>query len=125
MPKAPTGLKASQLRPFLGQHDPRAAAQAGYLLALLGEPEGLPALVRFVRTQKDWSWTRRAVQAIAVLDDDAQTPLLRQMYKELDTVHRVSGEVKEFYWTIRFMTGPEVLKLRKEIRDEVGMTRLR
>ena len=33
--------------------------------------------------------------------------------------------MKEFYWTIRFMTGPEVLKLRKEIRDQVGMAALR
>ena len=58
LPQPPKGLKASQLRPFLGQPDQRAAAEAGYLLALLGEPEGLPALMRFVRTEKEKNWTR-------------------------------------------------------------------
>jgi hypothetical protein len=33
--------------------------------------------------------------------------------------------IREFYWTIRSMTGPSVLQLRKRIRDEVGMERLR
>jgi hypothetical protein len=30
----------------------------------------------------------------------------------------------EFYWTIRIMTGPEILKFRKQIRDEIGMGQL-
>jgi len=34
-------------------------------------------------------------------------------------------EVRDFYWTIRVMTGPEVLRLRKEIRDQAGMEKLR
>ena len=33
-------------------------------------------------------------------------------------------EVSEFYWTIRIMTGPDILKFRKQIRDEVGMNQL-
>ena len=34
-------------------------------------------------------------------------------------------ELPEFYWTIRVMEGPNALRLRKRIRQEVGMDRLR
>ena len=33
--------------------------------------------------------------------------------------------MSDFYWTIRIMSGPEILKFRKQIRDEVGMENLR
>jgi hypothetical protein len=33
--------------------------------------------------------------------------------------------LREFYWTIRDMSDPNVIKLRKQIRDEVGMDHLR
>jgi hypothetical protein len=33
--------------------------------------------------------------------------------------------MREFYWTIRSMHGPEILKLRKKIRDEIGIEQLR
>jgi hypothetical protein len=32
--------------------------------------------------------------------------------------------VKDFYWTIRTMTGPQILALRKKIREEVGIAHL-
>ena len=44
-PQAPKNLKADMVRPFLKDADPDIAASAGYLLALLGEADGLDALV--------------------------------------------------------------------------------
>lgn len=32
--------------------------------------------------------------------------------------------IRDFYWTIRVMDGPNVLRLRKQMRDEVGMANL-
>ena len=34
-------------------------------------------------------------------------------------------ELGDFYWTIRIIDGPNVLRLRKQMRQEVGMTNLR
>ena len=53
------------------------------------------------------------------MDDSSQIPVLRRIYAGLGQY-----EVSEFYWTIRIMTGPEMLKFRKQIRDEVGMSQL-
>jgi hypothetical protein len=41
--------------------------------------------------------------------------VLRGIYSKLDDY-----EISEFYWTIRIMSGPEILKFRKQIRDEKG-----
>ncbi len=49
-------------------------------------------------------------------------PLLREIYAK---VREDRLNLREFYWTIRVMSGPEILKLRKEIRDEHGMSSLR
>ena len=35
------------------------------------------------------------------------------------------GRLREFYWTIRNIKGERILALRKKIRDEAGMDRLR
>jgi HEAT repeat protein/thiol-disulfide isomerase/thioredoxin len=122
LPKPPIGLEAAQVRPLLAETDPQAAAEAGYLLALLEQPDGLETLLRFVHGKDDWRWEQLAVRAIAVLDDQAHVAVLKEIYAGLE--HRGS-EVRDFYWTIRLMTGPEILKLRKQIRDEVGMANLR
>ena len=114
LPKPPIGLEAAQVRPLLAEADPQAAAEAGYLLALLEQPDGLETLLRFVHGKDDWQWKQLAVRAIAVLDDQSHVAVLREIYSRLE--HNDS-EVRDFYWTIRLMTGPEILKLRKQIRD--------
>jgi hypothetical protein len=93
-----------------------------YFLALLGEPRGLPALIQYWREQHaaDKSWQRLVYRAIAALNDDAQVPVLDEIYKNHERY-----EVREFYWSIRGMTGPQALELRKKIRKEVGMDYLR
>jgi HEAT repeat protein len=115
-------LTAAQVEPLLSDPDPEVAAEAGYLLALLGQPRGLDPLLRWLHSTKEYKeyWQWLAYRAIAALDDTSRLGALREIYATLG-----QGEKSEFYWTIRIMTGPEVLEFRKQIREEVGMNNLR
>lgn len=121
IPLPPPRLKAEHLRPLLDSPDPKTAAYAGYLLALFTEPQGLDKLLEYRRAgeasrdRADWLVYR----AIASLDEAAQVPVLEEIYRGLDRY-----DVSQFYWTIRIMSGPEILRLRKTIRDQVGMENL-
>jgi hypothetical protein len=121
VPKPPAGVKVEDVRPLLANSEPEIAACAGYLLVLLGDSDGMEPLLRYWRQQRASfnDWTSLAYRAIAVADDPKYVPVLEQIYSKLKEY-----EVSEFYWTIRIMSGPEILKLRKRIRDEVGMSRL-
>jgi hypothetical protein len=119
--KPPAGVTVEMVKPFLASADHEQAACAGYLLCLLGKKEGLPPLLAYWKEQNEGrynSLTPQVYRAIAMLDDDSQTPVLEQIYK---TYEKRAYEVRPFYWTIRNMHGPNILKLRKTIRDEVGM----
>ena len=122
VPMPPSRLKPESIRPLLSDPDPETAAYGGYLLTLFGEPEGLPPLLRFWRSLKspDASVTRLVYRAIAALDDPAHLPELREIYAQLS-----KADASEFYWTIRSMTGPEILQFRRLIRQEVGMSQLK
>jgi hypothetical protein len=63
---------------------------------------------------------RLVYRAIAALNDSSRVSVLVTIYGRLDP-----WEASEFYWTIRIMSGRDVLRLRKKIRDEVGMSNLR
>jgi hypothetical protein len=117
VPKPPKGVTAEDVRPLAGSADLETAASAGYLLALLGEPEGIGPLVQYWRQHEASSnqWRRLVYRAIAVTDDPKYIAVLREIYSKLEDY-----EVSEFYWTIRIMSGPEILKFRKQIRDEKG-----
>ena len=80
VPKPPEGLQVSQLLPLLDDSDPAVAAEAGYLLALMGESRGLEPLLRYAQQQgkSDSPLQRLAYRAIAVLDDSNQIPLLKK-----------------------------------------------
>jgi HEAT repeat protein len=121
VPKLPKGVEAGQIRPLLADSDPEIAASAGYLLALMDQPDGMDALLKYWKGQpkKYNQWSRLAYRAIAVLDDPKYLPVLKEIYANLEQY-----EVREFYWTIRVMTGPEILKFRKQIRDERGASEL-
>ncbi|MGM0486661.1 MAG: hypothetical protein ACQESR_07855, partial [Planctomycetota bacterium] len=131
VPELPPELRPEHLRPLLDQDNPTLAARAGYLLVLLGEEKGLEPLLRAWRERDEenmesgvfrraGSLKRLVYRAIATLDDSSRIDVLREIYKTLDDY-----SIRDFYWTIRIMSGPEVLQLRKEIRDEVGMEQLR
>lgn len=123
-PQAPPGLKAEDVRPLLQSSDGATRAHAGYLLAMLKQPEGLEPLVEYWRqtAREDWMWRRQVYRAIVVLNDDKHTPILGQIYKDLANE---TAMMREFYWTIRSMDGERVLALRKQIRTDVGMDALR
>ena len=120
-PKPPGGVEVAQILPLVHDSDPEIAACAGYLLALLDEPLGMDALLKYWKAQpkKSGEWHRLVYRAIAVLDDPKYLPVLREIYSNLDEY-----EVREFYWTVRIMTGPDILKFRKQIRDEQGISKL-
>ncbi len=118
---APKGVTEEKVRPLLTNADPDVAACGGYLLATLGQDDGLDRLIDMWRAKgKSGNWHQPLYRAIAALDDDTRTPLLAEIYKQLNDWDR-----REFYWTIRSMNGPQVLKLRKQIRDEVGIENLK
>lgn len=119
----PGGLTVEALRPFLSDIDPEVTACAGYLLALLGRRDGLDLLMRYWRLHgiEDPSWTQAVYRAVAHVNDDGLVPVLEEIYNRFG---KENYQIREFYWTIRSMTGPNILKLRKRIRSEVGMQRL-
>ncbi len=121
VPEPPAGLKPEHVRPLIDDEDPQVAAQAGYLLALLGQKEGLPPLLAYWKTQRenDDSLDRLVYRAIASLDDSNRIAELRDIQQRLEEY-----EMADFYWTIRIMSGLEILNYRKEIRRAVGMENL-
>lgn len=121
IPQAPKRLTAEQVRPLLSHSDPQIVAMSGYFLALLNDPAGLPALLHYwSATEVSPELDRLVYRAIAVGDDAAQLRVLRTIYARLPENYR-----GDFYWTIRIMSGPDLLRFRDEIRDEVGMETLR
>ena len=123
-PEPPTGLEADILRPLLEENDPKTRAYVGHLLVLLGDRDGLEPLTRYWReqAQDDPSWARLVYRAVSVLNDDQLVPVLTSIFESID---RDGPEIREFYWTIRIMDGKAAMQLRKRIRAEVGMDRLR
>jgi hypothetical protein len=113
-------VEVKHVKPLLEDKDPEIAARAGYLLALLGEADGMDALVNYWRAHEADSNAQRLVyRAAAALNDEKYVPVLREISGKID-----ENQVSDFYWTIRGMSGSEILKLRKDIRDKVGMSRL-
>jgi HEAT repeat protein len=126
VPKVPAGLDRDAVRELVGDPDPATAAAAGYLLAISGDPAGLPALVRHWResARDDGDWVRLVAMAVASLDDDGRVPVLEEVYRDLTREgpeRRDTSLIRDFYWTIRPLAGPNALRLRKVIRDEIGM----
>jgi HEAT repeat protein len=125
VPQVPPGLDKAVLRDRLAERDPVTAAAAGYLLALLKDPAGLPVLIRYWRedARDDTEWGHLVAVAIASLDDDGRVPVLEEMYRGLNPVggeRRDDSAVRDLYWATRPMTGPNALRLRNAIKAEVG-----
>ena len=116
-PKPPEGVEVEARPPAAG----RFRRRDGGLRRLSAGParrarrHGAAAAV-LARQQKSSSeWSKLVYRAIAVIDDPKYIPVLREIYGKLDKYER-----DEFYWTIRIMSGPEILKFRKQVRDEMG-----
>ena len=89
---------------------------------MLGEHDGLkPLLTYWNRTKADAARDRLVYRAIAVSDDAAYIGQLRTIYARLGD----DDDKGEFYWTIRIMSGDEILAFREQIRKEVGIENLK
>ena len=123
--RPPAGLKIEHVRPLLTHTDPQVAADAGYLAAILGDREGLRPLLDYWRQQRTkgrpGNLDRLVYRAIAALDDSSQVAVLR----EISLGMKNTSDFRDLYWTVRGMSGQEMIKFRKEIRDKVGMDNLR
>jgi hypothetical protein len=126
LPQVPRGLDAALLRPYLTGADPQNAARAGYLLALLKDPAGLDALLRQWRAhdKERAGMTELLYRAVASLGDDALVPVLEEIYRTYSPEEQ-QFNISDFYWTIRSIEGPAALRLRKQIRDDIGTENLR
>jgi hypothetical protein len=119
IPEPPAGLEVAHVRPLRDDPDPLVAAQAGYLLALLGQRDGLDPLLSYWRSRDRNDPVRRLVyRAIAVLDDSSRLADLNEIADSL-----VDYELREFYWTVRIMSGPEILQFRKKLREDPRMSK--
>ena len=99
------------------------AAYAGYLLAILKNPAGMDSLLRHYQAsnkKEDLQLARLVYRALAVLDDPKYIGVLKEIAGNLS-----DNEIREFYWTIRIMSGPEILRFRKELREKHGPDALR
>jgi HEAT repeat protein len=128
--EAPKDLKPESLLPLLKSPREKTVGYAGYLLCLLDREEGLQPLLRYwdAHGTQDAMLSRLVYRAVAQLNAESQVPLLARIYQQFhnpdaDAESQGSSDfsIKDFYWTIRTMTGPQVLALRKKIREEVGV----
>jgi hypothetical protein len=122
----PAGLKAEGLKALRPSVDASFVPMVDYLLCLCGDASGFAPLAADWRShhQQEDNWTSMVYRAAAVLNDDSLTPTLEEIYHSFPDKTN-SWPLKKFYWTIRTMTGPKVMELRKQMRDEVGMNNLR
>jgi HEAT repeat protein/thiol-disulfide isomerase/thioredoxin len=121
IPELPSGVTADLVRPLANSDDVELRALATYSLILLAESTDLRPVLA-MRTRKE-GWDELAYRAIAFVDDSNQVPLLTKMYEKNKDNYGFSAS--DFYWTIRIMSGSEILALRKRIREELGMDQLR
>jgi hypothetical protein len=125
----PQGLELETIQPLLTDENEEIAAYAGYFAALLGDATGMePLLAYWQKTkveEKEFEDDEHKIsvlvyRAIGTLDDSQYLPVLREIYGRMQEVE----EVRDFYWSIRNMSGAEILAFRREIRDTHGIANL-
>lgn len=121
IPKPSPRLEAVDVRDLVDHEDPEIAALAGYLLTLFQDTAGQEPLLDYWRGVDSpiKEIDRLVYRGLASLDAYGQVDVLRTVYGRLEDYER-----SDFYWTIRIMSDREVLALRKQIRDEVGLSNL-
>jgi HEAT repeat protein/thiol-disulfide isomerase/thioredoxin len=125
-PAKPEGLTVEHLEPLAGSTDPGDEALVTYFRVLLDASTDIQPLVRLWEKAPDNDQVRRLlVRAIAYLDDPALTPILDRVFAEMmkdSSEWSRESAIKDFYWTIRIMNGPEIAVFRKRVRDESGIS---
>lgn len=117
IPKVIDGIDPETARDLLTHSEAKVRALAGYALAMHGDDAGLAELLEFWRNEayEDSTYQRLVYSAIAKLNAGDQIETLREIASQHEGYY-----AGQFYWTIRIMSGDEVLQLRKELRDKFG-----
>lgn len=119
-------IPIESIYPLLESTEPMIAARATYLLAGRGEPVDLAPLKDAVRREGFGVYlsetNKLLIQAIAFRNDDKEVEFIREIYDAMNQSNEYT--VKELYWMFRIMTGPRALKLRKQIREDIGIEQL-
>ncbi len=123
IPKPPKGLTLDHLAPKDLTLGAESKAYVAYFRSLLDPKADITDLLDRWRVNKDFESTSKLVfEAVASTNNDDEIPIVEEIFK----LHGKNDTsfAADLYWTIRVMDGPNALKLRKKIRDEVGMNRL-
>lgn len=122
--RAPEGLTADQVRPFLQSSRSADAASAAHLLALMNDPRGLPRLISYWRANQEDSVAEKMLyQGITATDDQQYVGILEELYFSMSKA-KYPRNMADFYRTIRTMSGPRISALRKKIYQEQGAQKL-
>ncbi len=116
VPAAPRGVEIDSIRPLLNDGDPQVAAYAGYLLTLLGEFDAIKPLLAYWKTSPTGDELDKLVyQAIVATNDPQYIPELKTIADRIEDYR-----ARHFYWTVRSMSGPDILQFRKQLREKFG-----
>ena len=126
VPDLPEGITSVQLINVSNNAAPDVLAQAGYLLTLMDDPRYFDHLINYWKAHStNPAYRQLAYRAISHHNDPAHAKILEQMYDDIRNEPYPNSTIKDFYWSIRIMTGSEALELRQRIREEQGADVLR
>ena len=123
VPKPPKGMTLKHLKPEGFELDESTNAIATYYRALFDKETKLKPLLDYFKKNQSEEIAKLVYEAIASVNADEKIPIVEKIYLkhgEHDTYFSAN-----LYWTIRVMDGRNAIKLRKKIRDEVGMDDLK
>ena len=116
----------ADILPLVEHQDSAVVAMATFVLVVLGEDVDLAPLEREARKEGLGGYLSGAtdllVLAIAFRGHDQDVSILEEVYDAIRSGSQWT--LRDLYWKIRIMSGPNVLKLRKRMREEVGISKL-
>ncbi len=112
------GVDPAKIQPFLSDTEPETRGYAAYILATHKDGSHIDEIAKFWRERGkyDQSWKRMLWRAIAAADADDKTPVLEELYAALG---KSDYFIRDFYWTVRSMTGAKAKAFRKKVYKEV------
>ena len=124
IPKPPKGLTLEHLAAEGLLLKDETKAYVSYFHSLLDPKANIDDLLNHWKLDKsNESISKLVFEAVASTNNDEKISVVEEIYK-LHGANDISFAA-ELYWTIRVMDGSHALKLRKLIRDEVGMSQLK
>lgn len=122
VPKAPKGLTLDLLDPADMDLDEECVAFTTYFRALLDVKVDLAPLIDYYQSEKSETAGKLIYRAVATQNRDDLIPIIEKTFEEFGGDESFAADL---YWTIRVMDGKQAGKLRKRIRDEIGMETLK